>query len=84
MGIEKAIWRDRVQGYIYIYIYKSLLGEEGEKKVPIYGTYHQEIIYVDVEEFINNEPIVCNALTKNNAKSLRALRSNEEWHYSLI
>jgi hypothetical protein len=62
--------------------YKSLLREEVEKNVPIYGTYYQETVDVDVVEFINGELLIYDALTKKNGKAVRSLRSNEERHYS--
>jgi hypothetical protein len=62
--------------------YKSLLREEVEKNVPIYGTYYQETVDVDVVEFINGELLIYDALTKKNGKVVRSLRSNEERHYS--
>jgi len=36
--------------------YDSLLREEVDKKIPIYRTYYQETIDMDVVEFIKGEP----------------------------
>jgi hypothetical protein len=36
--------------------YDSLLREEVNKKIPIYRTYYQETIDMDVVEFIKGEP----------------------------
>jgi hypothetical protein len=41
------------------------LRKEVEKKnIPIYETYYKERIDIDVVEFVNGEPIVCNTLIK--------------------
>jgi len=40
--------------------------EKGSRKknIPIYETYYKERIDIDVVEFVNGEPIVCNTLIK--------------------
>jgi type I site-specific restriction-modification system R (restriction) subunit len=57
------------------------LRKEVEKKnIPIYETYYKERIDIDVVEFVNGEPIVCNTLIKK-WSSFKISKSNEERHY---
>jgi ethanolamine ammonia-lyase large subunit len=79
---EEMEFNDIYELGVRAFRYEILLRNEVEKKVAIYRTCHKKTVDVDVAKFINNDPIVYDALTKKNVKSLRSLRSNKERHYS--
>jgi len=55
-----------------------------ERKVIIYGTYCQEIMDIDVAEFISGEPIIYEVLIKKSVRALKSLSSNEKRHCSSL
>jgi len=53
--------------------YEKLM-KEVERKILIYGTYYQESVNVDMDiaEFVFDEPIICDVLTKKNVTTLKS------------